>query len=111
MLCSNVKYMQIVVNGLNLVESPAWSFLKVVVKRQIPEITAFLHFGQLACHHINSIIQSVSLPVSPLLSKALLSAEPAVLDAVEIVNPSAWSIWWCIRILIRSCTSAARRVV
>lgn len=96
----NVKYMQIVVNGLKLVQPPVWSFLKVVAKCWILELTAFLHCSRLARPHIDSKIQSVPLPVTQLLSKALLSAEPAVLDAVEIVNPSVWWIWWWIQILI-----------
>lgn len=90
MFCSNVEYMQIVVNGLKLAQPPVWSFLKVVGKCWIPELAAFLHCGRLACPHIDSKIQSPPT-VTQLLSKAPLSAEPAVLDAVEIVNPSVCS--------------------
>lgn len=63
------------------------------------------------CPHIDSKTQSISLPLSQILSKNLLSAESAVLDAVGIVNPSfRWISWW-IQTLICFWTNTASRLV
>lgn len=102
---------QIAVNGLKLVEPPLWSSLQVVAKCWIPETHCISALQSAWCPHIDSKIQSISLLVTQLLSKALLSAESAVLDAVEIVNPSVrWIRWW-IQTLISSCSNSARRLV
>ena len=74
-------------------------------------ITAFLHCGPLACPHYR-LQHSIRLPPWPnswVRRCVLLSL--AVLDAVAIVNPSVCWIWWCIQILMRSCSGAAQGAV
>lgn len=90
MFCRNVEYMQIVVNGLKLAQPPVCSFFKGCSKDA--EYHNSLHFGTAggSLAHISTakFNPSPSLAVTQLLSKAQLSAEPALSDAVEIVNPS-----------------------
>jgi len=83
--------MPIAVNGLNIIFFN--TFIKQSVRRD-----SLQSFTRLALPHFHNNIHS--LPVTRLLSKALLSAEPAVSDAVGIANPSVWWVWWCIRIPI-----------
>lgn len=87
---SNVKCMQIIVNDLKPTTCVVIfkGYSNVLDARARCSFT--LHSG-LVAHILTATLNLFSFHVTQPLSKAMLSAEPGLLDAEEIVNPSVCS--------------------